>query len=1425
MYARLPSLTPLCLISLSSVLCADSITLVNPSGEINPGGSPSFVAGAAVPGWEGSGQVINDRTDFGNGGWRISFEDSSQIYQISTHTIELGASYSLRFDSSVFSSNTPPIVFTPNLTLVGPGNNNGDFNDDTSSVDSRSFADTPSWINLGTGGQPQEATRTTLHLDNTRNAVVSDRGNKIFAVDTGHTLATGEVFRASYQWRDASSWADAADRIAVSLFVTSDNTITGTRTILQTLTSSLSNVDSSYQAQASVFLPAPATANGKKLFASIHGVNGNANNSGFARLDNFLLERGTTNTPLTPRQVIADLYVENGGTREVIASRSYHFKSSTIGNWHHYHLAVPAGSLDSHVGKTLGVQFRSSPTTNNNYQSVDNVRLDFWPANAADGAFNNNWNVGNRPWIGAGFWANRLQDWRVSQNRAECTLGSRDRRTLHRVGTSIRGNGGSFTMDVTTGINTGAASDTSRSGFLIGAGPSLDWRGALLVHDGLGRDFGILCALRGDGAVVIEDLGSGVITPLATGAVPASLPSATKLNLTGTYNNTTGEYTLTLTARDGGNAVISTATANVPSDRVLGSHGLLSHRGTGSTAYWYDDYSGSGDALHPEEERHLAILGAMYTLSRGTMKLVAQLSPVDPATTAPVSLETWNGSSWNQIASSAIDNTDNLSSYTASFRIENWDDTKDTNFRLGVTVDGQTHYWTGRVRRDPIDQTNVTLGVTTCQRISDGNVQGDGFNWSPVRVWQPHGQLFHHISKQQPDMLLALGDQIYEGQPTPEDSSASYIRQHDYLYKWYLWVLQARELTRDMPTICMTDDHDIFQGNLWGEGGISTGNQNTGGYEEPASWVKMVERTQTLHLPDTDPYNATQPAPPIAQGIPTYFTGMVYGEIGFAILEDRKFKTGKSNPPSDPNQQFLLGDRQKSFLRAWADDWKGQSLKCVVSQSPLGNLHTHSSGGYNFGLNDRDAHGWPVHRRNEAWALLRKTRMFQIAGDQHVATVAHHGIDGPADAGYSFTAPAVANFFPRVWDPVHNSAGRTSTVSPYKGDFYFDGNGTLPSGQPNLTAEYPAHMRVLASGNPLEYHNQTRGINPPNLHDRGAGYGIVRINKSTRRITFEAWPIHADPEFPQTGSQFPDWPISISQTDNDGRTPTGYLPVIDTQWRKDSVVSVYDETSGELIYSYRLRGNLFRPPVYNNATTYRTELSHGDDPASETLTNQTPNNYGAAVIHRFSAIHATIVGGASSTLQWNVENPSTLSIDNGLGDISTLTVHGIGQIEVSPTVDTTYTLTLNGSITAQTTVRVYPAHGTWLDNHFTPAEQANPAISGNDQDPDEDGLDNWTEFLFQTDPRSHTDLGLRAYVIEEAGQSYVEFDLPTPVIQSDCAPMVESSLDLSSWNPLPSNTYRETSRTAGNPTTRIKLRVTSPVPDGSTKKFYRASWR
>lgn len=1410
---------------------ARPVDLVNPSGEINNGVDRTPITDPSVPGWGGSGgQVIQGNIDFGNGAWRLSFEDSQEIYQMTPHSVAAGESFSLRFDAAMFSGTLPGGGnFTPDLTLVGPGVMNGDFNADPSGTDARSFADTPEWYNLA-GDQGTQATRLTGAgggIDGSRNAVITAAAKqRAFALDTGHDLASGERFQAIFSWRDAANWTDAEDRIRVALITTSDDSSGGDPTLLQELYSPVSLVDGAVQTDALIFDAVPAAAEGRRLFVVFEGADGDGNNAGFARLDNFVLQRGSVTGGNAPRVITAELYVEDEGARVPVASRSWSFKTPEIGIWDHYHLAVPTGSVDAHAGQTVGIRFLSNDGGPANFQSVDNVRLEVWPGSPPDGAFADDWNATpDQPWAGPGYWANRLQDWEVRGGRVQCLNGSRERLTLHRPGTSLRGNGGDFSLSVRTGPNTGSPGAASRSGFLIGAAPNVDWRGALLVHDGLGRDFGLFLGIDGEGTLRIEDYSTGTTATLASAAT-AGFGQGTRLDLDATYDASSGNCTLQLAASDAGGVPLGSVAVTVPSDRVLGAFGLLSHHGGSGATHWFDDFSGSGPALQPETDRHLAILGAMHTLSRGTLKLTAQLSPLDLASTPPLALDTWNGSSWQEVATAAVDDVDDYSSYTATFELADWNDTVDTDYRIRVDVGGIEHAWTGTIRRDPVDKEEIVIAMSTCQRITDGSLQNDGFDWTPVRMWQPHGQTYTHLAKHRPDVLLAHGDQIYEGQPTGVDGANL---QLDYLYKWNLWVLQVRELTREIPTVAIPDDHDIYQGNLWGEGGIATGNQNTGGYVRPAAWVRMVERSQTSNLPDPDPYNPLQPPPPVAQGIGVYFTGMTYGRLGFAILEDRKFKTGKDNPPSDPRGQVLLGERQHEFLRAWNEDWAGQDLKLVVSQSPMGNLRTHASGGYGFSLNDQDTHGWPVHRRNEAWDLWRVSRMFQLAGDQHLATLAHHGVEAPRDAGISFTAPAIANFFPRAFDPVNNSNGGTSTVNVYEGDFFFDGTGTLPDGTtPNRAADDPHHFAMLAAGNPDQYYGTTRGIDPFNLHDRGAGYGITRVNRKTRRITFECWPIHADPAHPQTGGQFTDWPQTFRQTDNDGRVPTGYLPVVDTLWRNNSVVRVYDESSGELVHAMRVRGNRYRPPVFDNAATYRVEIAHGDAVVSETLSGQVPAPPAPPAIHSFVARQPSVVAGQPATLSWDVSSPTTLGIDPGPDDVQPFTVDGIGYLEVNPSSDTTYTLTLDGGETATATVRVFPDKAAWLEAHFTPAEQADPEVSGDDADPDGDGSHNGDEFRFQTDPRDPASKPLlEGRVTEEGGMQRVVFDTSWPLDATSGTLVVERSDGLAGWAPLPSNSYEEVAREEfpASGTTRITLRLVEPLPlPELSRVFFRGRW-
>jgi hypothetical protein len=185
---------------------AAPVPILNFSGEINNGVDRAPLSNAAVIGWNGSSsnaQVIDGGTDYGNLRWRMSIEDSSEAWQMTSHGIAAGDAYSLRFDAAMFAGNLPGSGggFIAAETLVGGATRNGNFNGDPVTTGSRTFAETPEWVNVGSS-QDAQATLTDLTFDGTRNAVLRANGQRKFAVDTGHTLSAGDAFRASFVWRD-----------------------------------------------------------------------------------------------------------------------------------------------------------------------------------------------------------------------------------------------------------------------------------------------------------------------------------------------------------------------------------------------------------------------------------------------------------------------------------------------------------------------------------------------------------------------------------------------------------------------------------------------------------------------------------------------------------------------------------------------------------------------------------------------------------------------------------------------------------------------------------------------------------------------------------------------------------------------------------------------------------------------------------------------------------------------------------------------------------------------------------------------------------------------------------------------------------------------------------------------------------------------
>ncbi len=740
----------------------------------------------------------------------------------------------------------------------------------------------------------------------------------------------------------------------------------------------------------------------------------------------------------------------------------------------------------------------------------------------------------DRVWVAPDFWANPLQDWRVADGSLACVTAGPGR-SLALLTRSLSARVAGFTTDITI------AQPPFASGAATGA-----WMGFRVATRGRFDDYrddavfgrGIEAGLSADGRLFIGE------TSLGRVAAPADVRTL-RLALARTGR----EWRLRLAAlARTGRELASTSLAVSNPENLRGGLALVCHETPCRAAAW--TVGGSKIDAHPDRAFG-PILFTQYTVSRGVLTLTAQMTPVGDEARREAVLQRRDGARWIEAGRAPIDPL----ARTATFRVTGWDVSRDHSYRVSLTLPdrrarAQTWTFEGTIRRDPAGKPAVVVAAFT------GN-NDLGF---------PHADIVKHVSAHRPDLLVFTGDQIYEPvggfgvQRAPLEAAVL-----DYLRKWYIFGWEYRDLLRNIPSVALPDDHDVYHGNLWGAGGrdagdihpslcregvgVQTQKQDSGGYTMPVAWVNMVQRTQTSHLPAP-----VDPAP-ADRGIGVYFTELVWGGVSFAILEDRKWKSAPAvvlpeaqivngwarNPAwnsavsGDAPGADLLGPRQMAFLERWAsaqaaDVW----MKAVVSQTIFANVATlprgsraddittklpiQSPGGYAPGedpVQDHDSNGWPQSPRLAALRLMQRAKAVHIAGDQHLGSTIQYGIDGFRDGPYAICVPSVANFWPRRWFPEQEGANRAPGAPRNTGD-YLDGFGN--------------RMTVLAVSNPF-----TLGVAPADINDRAPGYGIITFERATNRITMANWPRWVDPAAPGA-APYPGWPITIHRDDNGGGT-------------------------------------------------------------------------------------------------------------------------------------------------------------------------------------------------------------------------------------------------------------------------------------------------
>jgi hypothetical protein len=774
--------------------------------------------------------------------------------------------------------------------------------------------------------------------------------------------------------------------------------------------------------------------------------------------------------------------------------------------------------------------------------------------------------IPERIWIGEDFWAVPMEDWQVKNGRIE-TVSKMQNALVSLLPYVLTAGDKPFRVSVKMGLlqssgNHGAA------GLTVGAEASEEEDVRAAVYFGKGLDLGV----SSKGYMFLG---------LKTKALPGDFDMTMfQIDLEG--NASAGGYTLLMTILDRENNPVASITGQSEGE-LSGTIKLVNNLKTSESknngpTFWFDDLTVEGPKFINQPENCFGpVLWTMYTLSRNTLKLTAQLPPLGTGENHEAVLQVKEGKGWKALQTVTMD----PDARTATWKVTEWDHTVSKEYRIlfnYINASGKTGNaeYTGEIRNEPIGKV-LRVGALTCQYHY-------GFPYSP---------LVKNLSASKPDLLYFSGDQIYEqngGYPIkryPED-----IAILNYLGKWYMFGWAFGDLLRNTPAICTPDDHDVFHGNLWGEEGMLAADQQQSikegitiggtnqGFAQTVKFVNVVNRTQCAHLPD--PYD---PAP-IDQGMSVWYTSLNYAGISFAIVSDRIFKSGPTRvatwktrpdhllePLNDPGmidkpELEFLGKRQEKFLKEWICDWNNAYMKVLLSQTLFANVATHhgSFDGYLYG--DLDSGGWPKSARDRAVSILRKGFVFHIAGDQHVPSLVHYGINKFRDAGWCYVTPAIAVGYSRWFRPDEMGIpviNRPEHAYPNTGE-YRDAFGN-----PNY---------VYAIGNPANFNPVGDRYELADI--KSSGYGMVIFDRSQRTITMESWRFLADLTNPEKKDQHPGWPMTISQFDNYGREAAAWLPELKINGDPDPVVEVINSKTGELEYSVRIKGNKYDPKVFSN---------------------------------------------------------------------------------------------------------------------------------------------------------------------------------------------------------------------------------------------------
>ena len=125
----------------------------------------------------------------------------------------------------------------------------------------------------------------------------------------------------------------------------------------------------------------------------------------------------------------------------------------------------------------------------------------------------------------------------------------------------------------------------------------------------------------------------------------------------------------------------------------------------------------------------------------------------------------------------------------------------------------------------------------------------------------------------------------------------------------------------------------------------------------------------------------------------------------------------------------------------------------------------------------------------------------------------------------------------------------------------------------------------------------------------------------------------------------------------------------------------------------------------------------------------------------------------------------------------------------------------------------------WRYEKFTSIERADPQIGMMDSDYDLDGLSNWAEYCFGTNPHTADKIGSKQVIANDSSDDYLAIEFTRRRDSFDVEWSLKSCNDLSSWL-VETSTIHGNSSNVGSSLEKITLRSSTLLNTGG-KKFFR----